>query len=41
MIGDAGDAVADPGARRPDDGAPGHGRTESKVLIIGSGPGRA
>ena len=39
MIGDAGDAdgiATAPGG--PDDGAPAHGRTESKVLIIGSGP---
>ena len=39
MIGDAGDAAGiatAPGG--PDDGAPARGRTESKVLIIGSGP---
>ena len=39
MIGDPGDAAAvSPTPGGPNDGVPAHGRTESKVLIIGSGP---
>ena len=39
MIGDPGDAATiAPTPGGPDDGAQAHGRTESKVLVIGSGP---
>jgi thioredoxin reductase (NADPH) len=38
IIGDTGDAASVPAAGGPNDGASGPGRTNSKVLIIGSGP---